>query len=134
MRNTHTLLLRVLSFGVVALIAFFGIVVYLYRKSGKFRQSVLVAFLFVLQFFGPGAISRAHGSDAEAFTTPPASRGRQLGNSDAGYFARGKRGSDSGSGPEKPNNNSKKNNELPDSCPNPESVDATQNRFDFLQG
>lgn len=68
MKNTKTLLLQVLGFGVVGLVAVLSVFVYLYLKSGKFRKSFFTAVLVVSPIFGPGAVSIARGVDG--FTPP----------------------------------------------------------------
>jgi hypothetical protein len=53
-----------IGFSIIFLFTFFGIFIYLYRSSGKFRKSIVSAFLSALIIFSAPLQSNAHGADA----------------------------------------------------------------------
>jgi len=101
---------------------------YFYRKSGKFRKSIIAALLAVLVLSSGPLESEA--KDANAFTSQPemtrASRNRNLVNSGARKPSNG--------GPGKPDNSGSggdDDNGMPQ-YPKAESVQETENRVDNI--
>jgi hypothetical protein len=110
-------------------LTFVGLFFYFYRKSGKFRQSIIAALLAALVLSSGPLDSEAKGADA--FTSQPemtrASRNRSL-------FSSGAR-KPSNDGPGKPDNSGSGGDDDDKGFPQyskPETVEETENRIDRI--
>ena len=117
---------RLLTFGIVGTLMFLGYFFYNFRKSRRFRQSILSAWVAVS--IGLTSISPAHAGtgEADAFpsnSVPQRNRPRQNSNVFGGPDGSG------GSGSENPDDSgSNGGDDLPQQFPKPESVEQTEER------
>ena len=102
--------------------------VYFYKTSGKFRQSIIAAFVAVTFYFSD--LKPAHSAgQADAFT--PQNQQHQSRPQNQGIFSR--KSNNDGPGPGKPNGNgSGGNDDSVPKYPQPESVEKTQERVDRI--
>ena len=102
---------------------------YFYRKSGKFRKSMIAALLAIIALFASPLMSE--GKDVNAFTSQPeptrASRNRN-------FFNSGTRNPSNG-GPGKPDNSGSGGDDDKNisQYPNLESIQETENRLDDIE-
>ena len=109
------------KFGVLGILIFLGFFVYYYKTSGKFRQSVLAAFVAVTVSLS--SLQPAQAGEADAFT--PQQQHLSRSQNPQGIFGR-KSSSYSGSEPGKPNNGSGGDDANVPKYTKPESVEETQ--------
>ena len=114
-----------LRFGVLGILTFLGLFIYFYRNSGRFRQSIISAFVALTVFFSGLPTARAAG-EADAFTTP--NQQHHSRPQKQGFF--GSKSNNDGSGPGKPNGNDSNNDDGDDGSspkyPKRESIEETQ--------
>lgn len=112
--------------GLVGILTFLVLFVYFYKTSGKFRQSVLAAFVAGTVGFGLLSSQPAQAGEADAFPIQPQHQSRPSHRS--GFFSG--RSSNDGSGPGKPNSNDSNNDDGDDGSspkyPKRESIEETQ--------
>ena len=112
--------------GLVGILTFLVLFVYFYKTSGKFRQSVLAAFVAVTVVFGLLSSQPAQAGEADAFTTP--NQQHHSRPQKQGFF--GSKSNNDGSGPGKPNGNDSNNDDGDDGSspkyPKRESIEETQ--------
>ena len=116
-----------IGFGLVGILTFLVLFVYLYLTCGKFRQSVLTAFAARAFVFSDVTTARGEGK-TEAFTTQQQYQSRPSPSSRSGFFSG--RSTNDGSGPGKPNGNDSNNDDSDDGSslkyPKRESIEETQ--------
>src|SRR5687767_10720740 len=108
--------------GLVGTLSFLVLFVYFYRSSGKFRKSIIAAFVTV-SFYFSGLKPARSASQADAFT--PRNPQHQSRPQKEGFFSR--KPNNDGSGPGKPNGDSSGGDDggIP-KYPKTESIEETQ--------
>lgn len=107
--------------GILGTLTFLCLFFYLYKKSGKFRKSIISAFVAVS--ISLSSVTGAHASsEADAFTTPNPQRLSRVQRPE-GIFTN--RSPNDDSGPGKPNKNGLGGGGIPN-YPKPESVEKTK--------
>ena len=115
--------------GITFLLTFLGLFIYFYRSSGKFRKSIIAAFVAVSFYFS--SLKPAHSAgQADAFT--PQNQQHQSRPQKEGIFSR--KSNNGGPGPEKPNGDGSSGDDggIPN-YPQSESVEETQKRVEWMQ-
>ena len=116
-----------LRFGLLGTLTFLVLFIYFYKTSGKFRQSVVAAFVAGTVGFGLLSSQAAQAGEADAFTTP--NQQHHSRPQRTGIFS-GKSSND-GSGPGKPDDSDSSSNGLPE-FPQTESVEKTEKRVERI--
>ena len=114
---------------VIAGITFLGLFIYFYKSSGKFRKSIIAAFVAVSFYFS--GLKPAHSANqADAFT--PQNLQHQSRAQKEGFFSR--KSNNDGPGPGKPNGDGSGGDDggIPN-YPQSESVEETQKRLEWMQ-
>jgi len=117
-----------LRFGLVGALTFLGLFIYFYKTSGKFRQSIITAFVIV--FFSSQQPAHSAGEADAAFTQqnqPHQSRSSHR----SGFFSG--RSSNDGSGPGKPNDDGSDGDDggIP-KYPKTESIEETESHLSTI--
>lgn len=111
------------------MLTFFGLFIYFYRNSGKFRKSIIAAFVAVSFYFSALKPADAAGS-ADAFT--PQNQQHQSRPQQKGIFSR--KSNNDGPGPGKPNGDGSGGDDGGfTNYPKSESVEETQKRVEWMQ-
>src|SRR5688500_6585521 len=115
--------------GTTFLLTFLGLFIYFYKSSGKFRKSIIAAFVAVSFYFS--GLKPAHSAgQADAFT--PQNQQHQSRPQKEGIFSR--KSNNDGPGPGKPNGDGSGGDDggIPN-YPQSESVEETQKRVEWMQ-
>ena len=120
-----------IKLGLVGTLIFLVFFVYFYKTSGKFRQSIIAAFVALTVFFSSQKAAHSIGQ-ADGFTPQNPQHQSRPPNTNKGIF--GRKSNNNSPGPGKPNDNGSDGDDggIPN-YPQPKSVEETQKRLDWME-